>query len=277
MDTSSFPIVDLAIIFIVFVSFVVGFVRGVTKEILSILSWVGGIFLTISIFPHVKSFTRDYISHKLIADFVTICVLFVLFLTILSSINYFCSKIVKKSIFNNADRFLGGILGIIRGIIIVAAINIGISNFLIKDDDHIPEYLADSKIRPYIINISNSIIIVLPDNLQDTVMNYMNKMSKDSIIEFVGENNKSQDRISISSQNNNNTNSVIEDEQFIIPDKKIESQENAKDLATLKPKISEDKDNNPNTKKTEDTKKDNTKKQKSTKEKLDMDRFLDDV
>ena len=252
MPGQAIPIIDVSIIVIISVSFLFGIVRGATKEILSIVSWIGGIFFTISVFPYAKSFMRQYISHGLIADFVTICILFIFFLTILSTLNYICSKFIKESVFNNADRALGGILGIIRGIVIVAIANIALSNFISSEE--IPNYISNSKLRPYITNISNSIILILPDSIQDDILTYMNKVSKDSIIDFV-----SQEPATSEITDNSKITASPEESSA----NQAQSQD-AKDLATLRPKIANNNDKKKNVK-------------KSGKEKLDMERLLDDV
>ena len=184
MNTISFFAADIFIVFVTLTSLFIGWARGGTKEILSVISWVGGGYLTWSLFPYAKDITRSYISHGLIADFVTGCVLFILFLTILSVFNYFCSSFVKQSVLNKADKALGGAFGILRGLVILAIMDLIASQCMFSET---PKWLENSKLRPTINTVSNFIILVLPDSVQDSILSYLPQIKKQSLFDFVKE------------------------------------------------------------------------------------------
>ena len=258
MEEISFFAVDIFIGLAIFLSFIVGWARGATKEILSVVSWVGGIFITISLFPYAKDFTRGYISHGLIADFVTSCAIFVLFLTILSVFNYFCSNLVKKSVLNTTDKALGGMFGIARGVIILAILDLFINQCILSET---PKCVENSKLRPTISSVSNFIVLVLPESIQDKVLSHMSKIKKQNLLDFVKEdiieavspesveniieesskviatkvNNSDEHKHDHSVDNSNDDDEIIEetDEKLI-----RNSPQTAEELATLKPKRS---------------------------------------
>ncbi|MDR0695774.1 MAG: CvpA family protein [Holosporales bacterium] len=182
MGSLGFSAVDTFIVATVVVSFIIGWVRGVTKEVLSVVSWVLGIYLSITLFPHVKDFARERINHGLMADFVTVCALFILFLTMLSALNYFCSNMIKNSILNTPDKALGGLFGIIRAIVILVIIDLGINQFVLTNP---PEWLNQSRLRPILNNISNCIILVLPEDIQDQLLAHLSQLKKQSLLDFV--------------------------------------------------------------------------------------------
>ena len=241
--------VDAFIIVVFLVSFIIGWVRGATKEVLSVIAWCGGIYLTILLFPHAKEFTRGYISHKLIADFVTICGLFILFLTALSVFNYFCSNLVKKSMLNTADKALGGIFGIFRGGIILVILDLIFNQYLLSET---PQIVKDSKFRPAIASLTNFTILVLPENLQEKILAHMSQVKKQSFMNFVKDSVmgkiapdevanifKSDNRNNVEAESAQEANKADKVEEEYIEDDDIpvtNNTQSAEELATLKPK-----------------------------------------
>ncbi|MDR0640211.1 MAG: CvpA family protein [Holosporales bacterium] len=185
MDLDSLFSIDLFVVCVVLVSFVIGWIRGATREILSVVSWIGAICFTVWAFPHAKNIARSYISHGLIADFITSCVLFIVFLTLLSLLNYFFSNVVRKSALNVPDKALGSIFGITRGLIILAVLDITLTQCFMSE---VPEWLKKSKTYPVISSISNFLIIILPDSAQDKILSHMTLFKKQSLMNFVRDN-----------------------------------------------------------------------------------------
>ena len=224
--------VDIIIISIVLLSLIFGWVRGLTKEMLSIIAWFGGGYLAVILFPYTKELARSYINHGLIADFVTICGLFVLFLTIISIFNYFCSNFIKKSVLNITDKALGAIFGIMRGILIVAILDLVIAQCMLNET---PKWIEDSKLRPTITSVSDFIILILPDPIQAKILSHMNQIKKQSLLDFIQ--NDFLTNIPLKETLNNSAvaeNINKEDEEFIDDDTDIP--QTAEELATLKPK-----------------------------------------
>ncbi|MDR1289295.1 MAG: CvpA family protein [Holosporales bacterium] len=182
MEQFSHITVDAFVGFGVFVSFVIGWIRGATREIFSVISWIGGVYLTILVFPHAKGIARSYISHGLIADFVTSCILFILFLTLLSLLNYFFSSCIKKSALNTTDKALGGIFGIARGAVLLAVLEIVLFQYVWTET---PDWIKRSNSHPIISSISNFIILVLPDKLQDKIVSHLPILKRESLMSFV--------------------------------------------------------------------------------------------
>ncbi|MDR1488227.1 MAG: CvpA family protein [Holosporales bacterium] len=237
MESFNFFSVDSFIVIAILISIVIGMIRGSVKEILSLVSWGGSALLTMYLFPYGKEIAREHIKHGLIADIITICILFVVFLTILSILNYICSGIVKKSVFNGVDRFLGGIFGVIRGVIILAAIDMATGQWIITDTS--PDWLNGSKLRPHVVEVANFIILMLPEETQNIIVSRMSYMNKQNLMKFLYNgiplSNKNEELLKAeavpqqkSPTEENDYNGEEEDTTVIVQD--------AKKLATLTPK-----------------------------------------
>ncbi|MDR3224222.1 MAG: CvpA family protein [Holosporales bacterium] len=236
---------DVLIVVVAALSFLIGWVRGATKEILSVIAWIGGIYLTITIFPYVQSFARCYIEHGLIADFLTVCALFIVFLTLLSVLNYFCSNIVKTSLLNTADKALGGMFGIARAVVILAVIDIAVNQFVTVT----PNWLECSKLRQTISGVSNYLIILLPDDIQTKLLSHMSQIKKQNFLDFIR--GEIIGNITQNLEDNKVTavdgNKASEEEQEDVIEEKPQqhsetSGQSAEDLATLRPKKNSETD-----------------------------------
>ncbi len=248
MEDISFFAVDTFICVVILLSFIIGWARGATKEILSVVAWIGGGYLAVSFFPYAKEFTRTYISHKLIADFSTACGLFILFLTLLSVFNYFCSNLVKKSMLNTTDKALGGIFGIARGAVILAAFDLIINQCMLNET---PKFVENSKLRNVVTSLSNFMILVLPEDLQNKILEHMSQMKKQTLMSFVRDRvvdkiipDGSQNVLDTGSRNNIEAENVKKSSEITEEDEFIEEEsvpldngtQSAEELATLKPK-----------------------------------------
>ncbi|MBQ8651665.1 MAG: CvpA family protein [Alphaproteobacteria bacterium] len=275
IDNLPFDIIDTVIIIAVLISSFIGWVRGGTREILSLVSWCGGIYLAFLVFPYAKDITRQYVSHGLIADFLTISSLFVLLLMLLSLINYFISNLVKQSALSVVDKGFGIIFGIARGLAILAVLHICIIQYIFQSSK---QFAENSKLLPTINSISNWIIIMLPEEWQDAILSHMSQTQRISIGKFI--NDKVIENIAPNSVSNiieetKKHNKAIAqlDESRILKDNNIDSfdigngisqipkqeHQSAEELATLKTKkITINRDKND-----------------AKKERADMDRFLD--
>ena len=247
MENISFFSVDIFIFVVVLLSFIVGWIRGATKEILSVVAWIGGAYLAVTLFPYAKNLTRSYISHKLIADFVTGCGLFIAFLTLLSIFNYFCSNLVKKSMMNVTDKALGGIFGIVRGVIILAVIDLVVNQCMFNET---PKWVENSTLRPKITSVTNFMILILPEDVQEKVLSHMSQIKKQSLLDFVKDdvietiapnavNNVFEEtaKDKVVAENAKAKEEAQDDEEFIeAEDVTPDKTQTAEELATLKPK-----------------------------------------
>ncbi|MBR1480120.1 MAG: CvpA family protein [Alphaproteobacteria bacterium] len=274
MVTVGFSPVDAAICVVVALSFILGWVRGATREVLSVVAWGGGIYFSIALFPHAREFTRLYIEHKLISDFVTACGLFIIFLTILSVFNYFCSNFVKKSVLNATDKALGGIFGIIRGVVVLAVCDVAAGQFMSGDT---PKWMENSSLRPLIGSVSNMVILVMPESLQEKVVAHMSQVKRQSLMDFVKDNvmenidasehdtdphKNSATGVIARNANEQITKSYAAEEDGVLEEDEmqIDKKQTAEELATLKPKKSTVEKKGKNT---------------TRRERNDMDRLLD--
>ena len=112
---------DYTILGIIFLSALIGLVRGFLREVVSLLVWMLGFWLALRFAGPVGdglSFIKDP-TWRLVAGFV---VLFVLILAVGTLVGFFMGKLVESTDSGTGDRILGVLFGVTRGVVIVTAL-----------------------------------------------------------------------------------------------------------------------------------------------------------
>lgn len=156
MSREFFNSLDYIYIAITFISGIVGFSRGFTKDFLSSCAWFGGAFLAIFIAPYLAPRVAVYIGNPTLVRCVAILIAYIIVLiTLLLTINLI-SQHVKRTLFVGLDRALGVLFGILRGIgILVCAC---ILFLLFGFQQHKYRFIQRSKLSPTLFDFSRSLM-----------------------------------------------------------------------------------------------------------------------
>ncbi len=107
--------VDAAMLAVVLLSALAGFLRGFARELLGLAAWVGAIVLASLYSPALLPAARGWIHDALVAEVICFAVLFVVVLITLSVLAGLASRLVRFSPLGGIDRILGAGFGIARG------------------------------------------------------------------------------------------------------------------------------------------------------------------
>ena len=107
--------VDVAVLTVVAFSGMLGFMRGLVREILGLIAWIGAAFAATWFFPRVQGVSRRLIENPDIADPVAFGAVFLLVLIVLSLLARGLSGAVRHSPLGGLDRTLGLVFGLARG------------------------------------------------------------------------------------------------------------------------------------------------------------------
>lgn len=160
--------IDLAILGIMALSCLMGLIRGVTKEVLSLFTWAGSAFSAYSLYPSAAGIAREHITNPMIADGLTAIVLFIIFLVIFGIITVTISNTVKDSMMGGLDRALGLAFGIFRGVFVICVIEIIVSLFIVRDKQS--ETIQHARFITMVRNGSDEIVGMLPLTVRDMVL-----------------------------------------------------------------------------------------------------------
>lgn len=113
--------IDYAILGIIVLSAVISIARGFVREALSLMSWIAAFFIS-SRFYYCFTDYLTYFSSGLIRNAVAIAILFVVTLIVCTIVSYVVGLVITKTGLTGIDRLLGVCFGLLRGILVVAAI-----------------------------------------------------------------------------------------------------------------------------------------------------------
>lgn len=120
--------VDYAILGIIVFSAVISIARGFVREALSLMSWIAAFFIS----SHFYYYLTDYLTYfndGFIRNAVAIAILFIVTLIVCTIVSYVISLVITKTGLTGIDRLLGVCFGLLRGILVVAAILFFVDTF----------------------------------------------------------------------------------------------------------------------------------------------------
>lgn len=156
---------DIILICIVLLSGLLAWFQGLVKEVLSIASWLGAIFVTSFAFGPVLPLVRDNIGWPEAAVPLTIGGLFLGSLIIFSIFSRLIAKLVHGAGAGPLDRTLGFVFGLVRGALIVMVLYIGASAYVAGLEQQ-PRWFANSRALQVTSAATKYVVAWLPENMR---------------------------------------------------------------------------------------------------------------
>jgi membrane protein required for colicin V production len=153
---------DVILILIMLISAFLAMLRGLTREMLSIMSWALAALAALFFYQLYRERVRQLIEPQMLADAVLIIVVFVIVLIVVSLITVRLSNRVLDSRVGALDRTLGFVFGLVRGLILVVIAYELIAAIVPKES--LPRWVTEARSLPVIESTGRAIISLLPDN-----------------------------------------------------------------------------------------------------------------
>jgi membrane protein required for colicin V production len=152
------------------VSAMLAMVRGFSREILSIASWVAAAAAAYFFYPLVVPYLAPYVDSDKIRMAAAAGVVFVVALIIVTLITMRIADFIIDSRIGALDRALGFLYGAARGILVVA---VGLLFFNWLVGAHPPAWITDAKSRPFLEQIGAKIENLLPQDSDNLLKKYL--------------------------------------------------------------------------------------------------------
>lgn len=114
--------IDYAIIGLIFISSIIGLIRGFIREAFSLALWIVAIWVGLTFSRDFSGFLEGIINYPSARIATAFAVLFFITLILGAIISYLLGELVKRTGLTGSDRFAGMIFGIARGFVVVAII-----------------------------------------------------------------------------------------------------------------------------------------------------------
>jgi membrane protein required for colicin V production len=163
---------DVGVGILVLISAILATARGLTREVLSLATWAGSAAIAAYMYFNHTEFARSLIAEPIVADIATVLVSFIVALIVLHLITMWIADLVVDSKIGPLDRTLGFIFGIVRGVLIAVVVVI-FGVWLLSPN--IPTWAAESKSLPILQDFGDSLIGMLPEDLEKQVTDFLQK------------------------------------------------------------------------------------------------------
>ena len=140
--------IDYIIIGIIVFSIIVSLLRGFVREVMSLASWIVAFFIASHFYVYLAGLLTS-IESLYIRNGVAIAILFIASLASLivgAIVNYVLGQLVDRTGLSGTDRVLGACFGLLRGVLIVAAILFFLDTFTASNQT---DWWKESKLIPH--------------------------------------------------------------------------------------------------------------------------------
>jgi membrane protein required for colicin V production len=168
MENYSFHIVDGIVLAIIGISAVVGFIRGFSREMLSIASWLLALVISLYAHSYTYPFWAKMIKYPLLAHAATFGVVFIGVLTTALIITNGWANRVGDGPLGSLDRTMGLVFGVTRGAVIVCLAYLILAS-LGETKNDVPVWLKEAKSLAWAEEGGVMMVGLLPKQMQEPV------------------------------------------------------------------------------------------------------------
>jgi membrane protein required for colicin V production len=158
-------LLDGILLGVTLISALLAMVRGFSREVLSILSWVAAAAAAFLFYEPLMPYVQTYVDNEKIAMAASAIIVFVVALIIVSFITLRIADFIIDSRIGALDRILGFAFGAARGILLVV-VALLLFNFLTPPDKQ-PVWVANARSKPMLDDLGARLEAAVPDKPMD--------------------------------------------------------------------------------------------------------------
>jgi len=162
MHFSQWTFLDFLFAGIVLISTICALRKGLVREIVSILSLVGGFVLAVFYYRVPAAMLADFTRTESVADFLGFLIVFLGCILIGIIAAFLINRFVKAASLKWIDRLLGGIFGFLRGWAISSIVVVALIAFPIREN-----VMARSFLAPFLLAGARAAVVLVPQSLKD--------------------------------------------------------------------------------------------------------------
>lgn len=152
---------DWLIVVVVMLSVIMAAIHGFFAEAFSTAGLVIGYIVAAWQYPRLAAWLMSFLKSELMADVFAFLIIFFAVLIVFSIAGRVARKLMKAAGLSGFDRFLGGLLGLVKGGLVVAVVLMGMTAFTPTS-----KMLESSRLAPYFLVVGRAAIWVAPSQLR---------------------------------------------------------------------------------------------------------------
>lgn len=158
---------DLLLVTIIAISALISLARGFIKEMISLATWIIGIWVAFKYSSNVTSLIDSYVNLSSlpagVRTLISFAVVFMLVLIGGAIFNFLISMLLVKTGLSGTDRLVGVLFGLARGVLLTSVIILLLSTTAFAQDD----WYRSSTLIPHMQGIVDWLRGILPQKITD--------------------------------------------------------------------------------------------------------------
>ena len=156
---------DFVLAMILLASGIAGFRRGLSRQIIGLISGVLALLLSIWFYGNAGYYLLPYASSRALANAGGFVLVFCAVLLFGSLVSWMVGRFLKVTGLTIVDHFLGAAFGLLRGLVFAIAIIMGAMAF--SRADRPPEAIVNSRLAPYVVDAARMFAAMAPYELKE--------------------------------------------------------------------------------------------------------------
>jgi membrane protein required for colicin V production len=152
---------DWLIVVVILLNVVLAAVQGFFQEVFSMAGLVIGYIVAAWQYPGLAAWFGTFLKNDLLADIFAFLVIFFAILILFGIAGRIARRLMKAAGLSGFDRFLGALLGVVKGGLLVAVVLMGMTAFTPAS-----KMLESSQLAPYFLVVGRAAIWVAPSGLR---------------------------------------------------------------------------------------------------------------
>ena len=156
---------DLVLLIILAVSMITSFRKGLSREVIGLISVVLALLLGAWLYGTAGAFLRPYVSSQAAANLGGFLLVFVAVVLLGSLVSFILRKFLRVTGLSFLDHLLGAGFGFVRGMVIAIALVMGIMAF--SPGERPPSAVLHSRLAPYVVDAAKVASTLAPHELKE--------------------------------------------------------------------------------------------------------------
>jgi membrane protein required for colicin V production len=152
---------DWLIVAVVLLCIISAAVDGFFAELLSMAGLVVGYIIAAWKYPGLSDWFMTFLKNAWLADIVSFLIIFFVILLVFNIAARLARKLMKAAGLSGFDRFMGALLGVVKGVLVVTVVLMGMTAFTPTST-----MLKRSVLAPYFLVVGRAAVWVAPGDLR---------------------------------------------------------------------------------------------------------------
>jgi membrane protein required for colicin V production len=159
---SQWTFLDFFFTSVILVSVVFALLKGLVREIVSLVALIGGFFLAVLYYSVPAAWFSEVSRNESVANLIGFFIIFLGCILFGAIISFIVNRFMKAASIKWVDRLLGGVFGLLRGWAVCSILAVGLIAFPIREN-----MMARSVLAPYILAGARTAIHLVPQSMKD--------------------------------------------------------------------------------------------------------------